>query len=70
MRPAKSQGGPDRECMKDEESGHRLWLAMMNHIAQLNQLLEEDEDRDKTEDRHDEHMVQPKKRDISRPSKQ
>ena len=37
IRPAKSPRSPDWGWMKSRESGHRLKLEMMNHMAHLNQ---------------------------------
>ena len=55
MRSSKSQGGPDRGRMKNSESGHRLWLETLNHMININQVLESNTDEVDTEDKHDSH---------------
>ena len=49
MRSSKSQGGPDRGRMKNSESGHRLWLETLNHMTNINQVLESNADEEGTD---------------------
>ena len=41
--------------MKNSESGHRLWLETLNHMTNINQVLESNADEEGTKDKHDNH---------------
>ena len=49
MKPSKSLGGMDRGRMKNSESGHRVWLETLNHMTNINLLMEEHADEDSSQ---------------------